>query len=149
MIQNGCDNHCSFCLTVMKRGKHWSRPMEEIIQEIEQVEANGGKEIVLTGVNLAARGCLDTKNPEETKFPELLETILRQTNIPRIRISSIGPEYANERFFEVIQDARIMPYFHYSIQSFSDRVLRLMRRNYDREVLGKILDSRKKTLVSL
>ncbi len=89
MIQNGCDNHCSFCLTVMKRGKHWSRPMEEIIREVQEVEANGGKEIVITGVNLAAWGASNTKNRSETKFPTLLEEILKKTSIPRIRISSI------------------------------------------------------------
>ncbi|MDR3168680.1 MAG: radical SAM protein [Candidatus Peribacteria bacterium] len=89
MIQNGCDNHCSFCLTVLKRGKHQSRPLTDIITEIQQIEAQGGKEIVLTGVNLMARGASTTRNPTESKFPALLETILQQTHIPRIRISSI------------------------------------------------------------
>jgi threonylcarbamoyladenosine tRNA methylthiotransferase MtaB len=89
MIQNGCDNHCSFCLTILKRGKHRSRPAKDIIAEIQQIEANGGKEIVLTGINLMARGASTTKNPAESRFPELLEIILQQTNIPRIRISSI------------------------------------------------------------
>jgi tRNA A37 methylthiotransferase MiaB len=89
VIQNGCDNYCSFCLTVMKRGSHRSRPLKDIITEIQQIEAQGGKEIVLTGINLVARGANSTRNPEESKFPELLEAILKQTSIPRIRISSI------------------------------------------------------------
>ena len=113
--------------------------MEEIIREIQEVEANGGKEIVLTGVNLAAWGCSDTKKAEETKFPQLLEAILRQTTIPRIRISSIGPEYANDAFLEVVQNPRIMPHFHFSIQSFSDHVLGLMRRRYDKHTLHSLL----------
>jgi threonylcarbamoyladenosine tRNA methylthiotransferase MtaB len=89
LIQNGCDNHCSFCLTVMKRGKHRSRPLKDIIQEIQQIEIQGGKEIVLTGVNLMARGATHTRNPAESRFSELLEAILQETTIPRIRISSI------------------------------------------------------------
>ncbi|GHV27812.1 hypothetical protein FACS1894176_10030 [Bacteroidia bacterium] len=139
MIQNGCDNHCSFCLTVKKRGPHRSRPLDDIITEIQQIEAQGGKEIVLTGINLAARGCSNTKKPTETQFPELLEAILRKTTIPRIRISSIGPEYANDHFFEVVKDERILPHFHYSIQSFSDNVLQKMRRGYSAQQLKTIL----------
>lgn len=54
IVQNGCDNHCSFCLTIFKRGGHRNRPLEEIIEEIKRIEAEGGKEIVITGINLAA-----------------------------------------------------------------------------------------------
>ncbi|MBU1759001.1 hypothetical protein KKG31_07970 [Patescibacteria group bacterium] len=60
----------------------------------------------------------------ETKFPMLLREILKQTTIPRIRISSLGPEYLNDEFFEVIENPRILPHFHLSIQSFSDDVLK-------------------------
>jgi tRNA A37 methylthiotransferase MiaB len=86
-----------------------------------------------------ARGATNTRNPKESRFVELLETILEKTTLPRIRISSIGPEYANDHFFEVVQDERILPHFHYSIQSFSDKVLRLMGRNYTAEVLDNVL----------
>lgn len=139
MIQNGCDNHCSFCLTVKKRWKSWSRPIDEIIEEIKMVEARGTKEIVLTGVNLMAWGASDTRKPEESRFSELLEEILKQTEIPRIRISSIWPEYVNDRFFEIINNKRIMPHFHFSVQSFSDNVLRRMGRGYDKKILENVL----------
>jgi tRNA A37 methylthiotransferase MiaB len=86
-----------------------------------------------------ARGANNTRNPKESRFPELLETILKQTSIPRIRISSIGPEYANDHFFELLQDIRVLPHFHYSIQSFSDKVLKLMKRNYDNTLLNTVL----------
>jgi tRNA A37 methylthiotransferase MiaB len=82
---------------------------------------------------------LDTKKTDESKFAFLLREILRQTTIPRIRISSLGPEYLDDEFFEVIKDPRIMPHFHLSIQSFSDNVLRAMRRNYTLKNLKKIL----------
>lgn len=139
MIQNGCDNYCSFCLTVLKRWKHWSRPLNQIVDEIKRVEDNGCNEIVLTGVNLAARWCSDTKKPSESRFNELLYSILIQTNIPRIRISSLGPEYINQDFFDIIWDKRIMPHFHYSIQSFSEEVLQRMGRNYDYQQLVWVL----------
>ncbi|MDD3868466.1 MAG: radical SAM protein [Candidatus Absconditabacteria bacterium] len=142
VIQNGCDNHCSFCLTVLKRGKHRSRSSEEIIEEIQFIESRGGKEVVLTGVNLAARGANNSRKTEESRFSQLLEEILQQTTIPRVRISSIGPEFVNDHFFELASDERILPHFHYSIQSFSDKVLQNMKRGYGAE---KLKDTLRKT----
>jgi len=139
VIQNWCDNHCSFCLTVAKRGAHISRPIEDIIEEIHEVEAQWTKEIVITWINLAARWCSNSTQFSETKFPYLLREILKQTTIPRIRISSIWPEYANDEFFEIVSDERIMPHFHYSIQSFSNNVLKNMRRHYSSDELKSVL----------
>lgn len=139
VIQNGCDNYCSFCLTVLKRGQHRNRDLQDIISEIKNIEQQGGKEIVITWINLAARGSSNTRVPEESKFSELLEEIIKQTTIPRIRISSIGPEYANDHFFEVVKNERILPHFHYSIQSFSNNVLKNMKRNYSADQLKQVL----------
>jgi threonylcarbamoyladenosine tRNA methylthiotransferase MtaB len=139
LIQNGCDNFCTFCLTIMKRWKHRSRPLKEIIDEINDFYHAGGKEIVLTWINLAARWCENTNKIEQSKFTYLLQEILNQTAIPRIRISSIWPEYLDEPFFELIKDPRIMPHFHLSIQHFADTILKSMNRNYDSNHLDKIL----------
>jgi len=139
VIQNGCDNYCSFCLTVQKRGVHQSRNIEEILEEVKKFEENRGKEIVLTWVNIAARWCSNSTKPEESKFTFLLKNILEKTQIPRIRISSLGPEYLDDEFFTVIQNPRILPHFHLSIQSFSDTVLQRMKRNYTVWGLKKIL----------
>ena len=68
IVQNGCDNHCSFCLTVAKRWPHISRSLEEIIEEIQEIESQWWKEIVITWINLAARWCSNSTKPEETKF---------------------------------------------------------------------------------
>lgn len=153
IVQNGCDNHCSFCLTVAKRWQHISRPLDEIIEEIHQIESQWWKEIVITWINLAARWCSNSTKPEETKFPYLLSEILKQTTIPRIRISSMWPEYANDEFFEVVSDERILPHFHYSIQSFSNNVLQNMWRHYSADelktVLKKTRDLKKKNLISI
>jgi tRNA A37 methylthiotransferase MiaB len=76
---------------------------------------------------------------EETQFPFLLKEILGKTQIERIRISSLGPEYLNDAFFDVIQDPRILPHFHLSIQSFADPVLQAMKRNYSAADLDRVL----------
>jgi MiaB/RimO family radical SAM methylthiotransferase len=153
IVQNGCDNHGSFCLTVAKRWPHISRPLDEIIQEIHEIESQWWKEIVITWINLAARWCSNSTKPEETKFPLLLREILKQTSIPRIRISSMWPEYANDEFFEVVTDERILPHFHYSIQSFSDAVLESMWRHYSsselKNVLKRTKNLKKKNLISI
>ena len=153
IVQDWCDNHCSFCLTVAKRWPHTSRPLDEIIQEIHKIETKWWKEIVITWINLAARWCSNSNKPEETKFPNLLREILKQTTIPRIRISSMWPEYANDEFFDVVCDDRILPHFHYSIQSFSDNVLKNMKRHYSslelKNILRKTKNLKKKNLVSI
>ena len=153
IVQNWCDNHCSFCLTVAKRWPHLSRPLEEIIQEIHEIEDQWWKEIVITWINLAARWCSNSTRYEETKFPYLLREILKQTTVPRIRISSMWPEYANDEFFDVVSDDRILPHFHYSIQSFSDNVLKDMWRHYSakqlKNVLKKTSNLKKKHFISI
>ena len=139
VIQSGCDNFCTFCLTIHKRGKHSNRPVSEILAEINKFVVGGGKEIVLTWINLAARWCSSTLKTEETQFPSLLKEILEKTQIERIRISSLGPEYLNDVFFDVIQNPRILPHFHLSIQSFADPVLQAMKRNYSAADLDRVL----------
>jgi MiaB/RimO family radical SAM methylthiotransferase len=139
VIQNGCDSHCSFCLTIQKRWQSQNISATEIIQEINDFVEIWWKEIVLTGINLAARWASDTKKPQENKFAKLLQQILDQTKIERIRISSLWPEFLNEDFFEVIKNTRFLPHFHISIQSFSDKILKYMNRNYNSKLLDNII----------
>ena len=143
VIQNGCDNYCSFCLTIHKRGKSQNIDAKEIIAEINDFVETWWKEIVITGVNLASRWCTNTRLPQENKFAELLQKILDETKIERIRISSLGPEFLNEQFFEIIKDQRFLPHFHISIQSFSDKVLKLMNRNYNKDLLDDVINKLK------
>jgi len=86
---------------------------------------------VLTGVNLSAWGLESTNDIHSSRFAELLTYILDHTSIPRIRISSLGPEFINDGVFEVLENERIYPHFHYSIQSGSSKVLKSMSRHYD------------------
>jgi len=144
VIQNWCDNYCSFCLTIHKRWKSQNIPAEEIIQEINNFVEIWGKEIVLTWINLAARWCTDTKKPQQNKFAQLLQQILDETKIKRIRISSLWPEFLNDKFFEIIKNPRFLPHFHISIQSFSDQILKSMNRNYCSKTLDNIITKLKK-----
>jgi len=139
VIQWGCDSFCSFCLTLQKRGKHFYRPWDDLISEINDFHQAWGKELVLTWVNLCAWGLESTNDFKDSRFDEILTRILSETSISRIRISSLGPEFINDRVLEVLKDPRILPHFHVSIQSGSSRVLDIMRRHYDGVYLRNLL----------
>ncbi len=139
VIQNGCDSYCTFCLTVQKRGNHKTIPFEDIVNQINDFSDIGGQEVVLTGINLSAWGNPSTNEWKNNQFGKMLKKLLRETDIPRIRISSLGPEFLDDDFFEAIQDSRFLPHFHFSIQSFDTEVLKKMRRHYDYTHLKNIL----------
>jgi len=139
LIQWGCDSFCTFCLTVVKRGRHFYRSKEDIVEEILEFEGRGGKEVVLTGVNLGAWWQNTTNDFSRPALHELLEYILEKTTIPRIRISSLGPEFVGENLLTLFSETRIYPHIHYSIQSGNSRILKLMRRHYDGDFMRDIL----------
>jgi len=167
LIQWGCDSYCTFCLTVQKRGRHYYRSSEDIIDEILEYEQEWGKEVVLTWVNLSAWGLQNThetknfsqsleKNGQKwqgSQFAKLLEAILENTSIPRIRISSLGPEFVDDAVLKILGNTRIYPHFHFSIQSGSTDVLRSMARHYDwaymRDLLQKTQDIKRDDGVSI
>lgn len=129
-IQQGCDNQCTFCITRVARGAHSNVPVAQIIDQVKMAQEHGVKEIVLTGINLAAWGCSDSNRAEETRFAQLLESLLAKTSIPRIRISSVGPQYLNAAFFDVFSDPRICDHLHLSIQSGSVEIVERMVRGH-------------------
>ena len=170
-IQDGCDNFCSYCIIAAARGKSKSRPTDEIIDEINGYVKNGFNEIVLTGINIGAYGCGLTTKPEESRFAELLEKILQETDVKRIRLSSLGPEYffnyptclreavaslrrrqvtqspiPNLRLFKVLKNPRVCRHIHLSVQSGSDSVLKRMRRNYSVAQMDEIINRLKKEI---
>lgn len=130
-IQTGCDNLCTFCATRIARGPSRDFSEEEILRQIHHAEAGGAQEIVLTGIQLAGYGAGNTlKNPEKSKFSALLRSLLKKTKIPRIRMSSLGPQFLNDDFFEVFQNPRICDHLHLSIQSGSEKILQKMNRGH-------------------
>ncbi|MBR4723066.1 MAG: tRNA (N(6)-L-threonylcarbamoyladenosine(37)-C(2))-methylthiotransferase MtaB [Muribaculaceae bacterium] len=126
-IQDGCDYFCSYCTIPLARGRSRSGKIADIVKQAEQVAAEGGKEIVITGVNIGDFG----KGTDETFF-DLIRRLDDVDGIERYRISSIEPNLLSDEIIEwVAQSKRFMPYFHIPLQSGDDDVLRLMRRHYD------------------
>jgi len=145
-IQDGCDNFCAYCIIASARGRSKSRSRTEIIKEINDRIEDGYNEVVLTGINIGAYGASSTKKPKESKFADLLGEILSKTDISRIRLSSLGPEYFNKELFDVLKNSRICRHIHLSIQSGSDSVLKRMRRNYTIKDVVKVIKRLKKDI---
>ena len=127
-IQEGCDDVCAFCIVPAVRGRERARPIDEIVREAQTLEAAGALEIVLTGTQPGAYG---RDRDDGTNAARLLETLLAQTNLPRIRYSSIQPQDVSDEFLRQWEDGRLCRHFHLALQSGSNRVLRRMRRRYD------------------
>lgn len=127
-VQDGCDYYCTYCTIPYARGRSRSGKISEIVKLAEEVAAEGGKEIVITGVNIGDFG-RDTGE----KFFDLLKALDRVEGIERYRISSIEPNLITPEIIEWIagESKRFMPHFHIPLQSGSDRVLKLMNRRYD------------------
>lgn len=137
VVQTGCDNHCTFCLTVMARGQHRSRPVEEILAEIHAFTAAGGKEVILTGTNLGAWGADNSNQFSQSCMLELIEAILVKTSVTSLRLSSLGVEFLTPEVLTLFREPRIAPYLHASVQSGSDFILQKMGRHYSAEAIDR------------
>lgn len=131
-IQDGCNNSCAFCKIHYARGNSVSIPVEEAVQRAVLLEENGAEEIVLTGVNLSQYyGKLNYSSDEFACFAKLLQMLLDNTKKVTYRISSFYPQSITEELCEVLKNERVMPFFHLSIQSGSNEILKKMNRPYD------------------
>lgn len=122
-IQDGCPNHCSFCIACLVRGKAKSIPVHTILKHINNLVTRGYQEIVLTGLNLGSYG-IDTN----TSLTELLKNI--DTDSCRIRLSSIQPDTITDELLGLWQTKNLCRHLHIPLQSGDDRILQLMRRKY-------------------
>jgi threonylcarbamoyladenosine tRNA methylthiotransferase MtaB len=126
-VQDGCDYFCSFCTIPFARGRSRNGTIAEMVSQAEEVAAGGGKEIVLTGVNIGDFG----KTTGETFF-ELIQALDNVEGIERYRISSIEPNLLTDEIIEFVATSkRFAPHFHIPLQAGSDDVLKLMRRRYN------------------
>ena len=121
--QDGCDNACTFCITTVARGEGRSRPLDEVIRDIQFALAGGTKEIVLTGVHLGSWG-----QEWDRHLRELVRAILDQTETPRLRLSSLEPWDLDADFFGLWRDRRLCGHLHLPLQSGSRSVLKRMAR---------------------
>lgn len=126
-VQDGCDYYCSYCTIPIARGRSRSGSIASLIKQAEEVALEGGKEIIITGVNIGDFG----KGTDET-FCDLIKALDEVVGIERYRISSIEPNLLTDEIIEwVAKSKHFMPHFHIPLQCGSDAVLKLMRRHYD------------------
>ena len=130
-IQDGCNNNCSYCAIHLARGKSVSLDVKTALERVLELENKGFDEVVLTSVNIGQyKGAFES---EYFDFTKLLRYFLDNTKKIHVRISSIYPEVVNDDFCYVIKSYRVQPDFHISVQSGSNRILKLMNRHYSKE----------------
>lgn len=132
-VQDGCDYFCTYCTIPYARGFSRNPSIESLVSQVRKAAADGGKEIVLTGVNIGDFG----KTTGE-RFIDLVKALDDVKDIRRYRISSLEPDLVSDELIEYCAQSRaFMPHFHIPLQSGSDTVLRLMHRHYDRQLFAE------------
>ena len=132
-IQDGCNSRCSFCIIPSVRGASRSAPLERVVEQVRELSLRH-REIVLTGINLGRWG-----RESGARLADLLRTILRETGIERLRLSSVEPMDFSDDLLSLMASSRIAKHVHAPLQSGSDAVLRRMRRKYrTRHYSGRI-----------
>lgn len=136
-VQDGCDNLCSFCVTRIARGKGVSMARERVLRDVTAAVDGGTREVVLSGVHLGSWG-RDLGGGES--LPDLVEYLLKNSPIERVRLSSTEPWDLDERFFELWQDERMCRHLHLPLQSGSASVLKRMIRRTNPEAYRHLVD---------
>ena len=131
-IEDGCECRCTYCAIADARGRVRSKPMAEVIAEVEGLSRSGVREIVLTGIETGSYG---RDLGEGYGLAELIRELDRRGSAERIRLGSLAPELIGRDFIEKVRGLKILaPHFHLSVQSGSSRVLAGMRRRYNAEM---------------
>ena len=122
-VQDGCDNHCTFCITTLARGEGHSRPLADVIADVQSALDGDTKEIVLTGVHLGSWG-----QEWGIHLRDLVKAILTHTDTPRLRLSSLEPWDLDADFFSLWEDERLCQHLHLPLQSGCATTLKRMAR---------------------
>ncbi|MFZ6664902.1 tRNA (N(6)-L-threonylcarbamoyladenosine(37)-C(2))-methylthiotransferase MtaB [Peijinzhouia sedimentorum] len=139
-VQDGCNYSCSFCTIPLARGESRSDKIVNIVKSAQSIGETGVKEIVLTGVNIGDFGWNEGKREE--KFIDLIKQLDTVNSIERFRISSIEPNLLTDPIIEFVSKSRsFVPHFHVPLQSGSNKILKLMRRRYQRELYVEKVNS--------
>ncbi|WP_411725993.1 tRNA (N(6)-L-threonylcarbamoyladenosine(37)-C(2))-methylthiotransferase MtaB [Methyloglobulus sp.] len=133
-VQDGCRYRCTFCIVTVARGEERSRPLQEVIDEINALHQQNIKEIILTGVHLGGYG-----SDLDSNLTDLIKAILAETDVPRIRLGSLEPWELPDDFFPLFDNPRLMPHLHLPLQSGSDTVLRRMARRCKTQEFANIV----------
>jgi threonylcarbamoyladenosine tRNA methylthiotransferase MtaB len=140
-VQDGCDNHCTFCVTRIARGPGRSREIAAVIHDVQSALDGGAQELVLTGVHLGSWG-QDFAAPAH--LYDLVEAVLRQPGLPRLRLSSLEPWDLDEAFFSLWSDNRLCRHLHLPLQSGSPETLRRMARKTTPESFLSLVNAARK-----
>ena len=128
-IQHGCNQVCAYCIVPKVRGRERSVPPADVVAQVRRYLDLGYKEVVLTGTQLGSYGF----DLEGVDLPGLIERVLADTEVPRLRVSSLQPQEIDSRLLEIWSDTRLCPHFHMPLQSASPAILKRMRRRYTPE----------------
>jgi threonylcarbamoyladenosine tRNA methylthiotransferase MtaB len=132
-VQDGCRSFCAYCIVPLVRSREYSVPADEVLAQLKEKAAAGFKEVVLTGTEIG-----NYKSGSET-LKELLEHILAETDIPRLRLSSLQPRHIMPGLLALWKNTRLCPHFHLSLQSGSDTVLKRMKRRYQTADYSRVI----------
>ena len=131
-VQDGCNYYCTYCTIPIARGNSRNPSIASLVAQAQQAASEGGKEIVITGVNIG-----DFGQTTHESFLDLVKALDRVEGIQRYRISSLEPDLCSDELIEYCAQSRaFMPHFHIPLQSGSDEVLRLMHRRYDKALFA-------------
>jgi threonylcarbamoyladenosine tRNA methylthiotransferase MtaB len=135
-VQDGCDNKCTFCIVTVARGSGRSRPDHEVVSEILRLLDEGYNEVVLSGVHLGSYG---HDLGRSRGLEELVNLILGETDLPRLRLSSLEPWDLDRDFFSLLENPRVLPHLHLPLQSGCDDTLRRMARKTDQRAFSALV----------
>ncbi len=142
-ITRGCNRFCSYCIVPYVRGREISRAPEDILEEARTLTADGVREILLLGQNVAAyglKGSTAAPAPEDSPFADLLAELAKISDLLRIRFTSPYPTYFNDRLIRTMaENPKICRNVHLPLQSGSDRILKLMNRQYTSDIYRSIV----------
>lgn len=145
-VQDGCDNRCTYCITTLARGPSRSRPISEIIIDINAALAGGTQEIVLTGVHMGSWG---RDLPNKQSLSSLVTAILTETDTPRLRLSSLEPWDIEPGFFVLWDDERLARHLHLPLQSGCEETLKRMGRKTTPTEYAQLLATAHKSIPNL
>ncbi len=136
-VQEGCDHVCGFCIVPRARGKSHSRSAGEVVAQIRDLVAEGSAEVVVSGVSLGRYSCPETGD----RIGGLVARILAETEVPRLRVSSVEPMDFDPALLDSLTDPRLCPHLHVPLQSGSDSILASMRRPCTTAEYGELIEA--------
>jgi len=145
-VQDGCNNRCTFCVITIARGVGRSVPADAIMEELNELQRTGYREVVLSGVHLGSYG---HDLGDQRGLQDLVERALTETAVERLRLSSLEPWDLDAEFFEVFTNPRLLPHLHLPLQSGCDETLKRMARRTSRAEFSKLVHDARRAVPGL